>query len=177
MLAGEPPHMGNSAQQIIMKVIADPARSVSELRKSVPPNVAAAVAKALEKLPADRFESAAQFAKALANPAFTGRFGASASANPPGARTWNRVTVGMTTLAASLAALLLASVVWRPGASGVDGPLVRFALADDPSLHVQSAYTRSFASHPTAARSSSKLSRTASVRECGFARLTTRGPR
>ena len=39
-------------------------------RKSVPPNVAAAVAKALEKLPADRFESAKAFADALGNPAF-----------------------------------------------------------------------------------------------------------
>src|SRR4029079_9753444 len=58
MLAGEPPHMGNSAQQIIMKIIAEEAQSVSRRRKSVPPNVAAAVSTALEKLPADRFESA-----------------------------------------------------------------------------------------------------------------------
>jgi len=71
MLTGEPPHMGNSAQQIIMKIVTDTPRSVTELRKSVPPNVAAAVAQALEKLAADRFESAAAFAHALANPAFT----------------------------------------------------------------------------------------------------------
>jgi len=37
----------------------------------VPPNVAAAVAKSIEKLPADRFESAKAFADALANPGFT----------------------------------------------------------------------------------------------------------
>ena len=36
----------------------------------MPPNVAAAVAKALEKLPADRFESAKAFAEALTNPGF-----------------------------------------------------------------------------------------------------------
>jgi eukaryotic-like serine/threonine-protein kinase len=54
MLTGEPPHMGTSAQQIIMKIVTDTARPVTELRKSVPPNVAAAVAQALEKLPADR---------------------------------------------------------------------------------------------------------------------------
>jgi serine/threonine protein kinase/dipeptidyl aminopeptidase/acylaminoacyl peptidase len=70
MLAGQPPHLGGSAQQIIMKIIAEPVASVTTLRKSVPPNVASALAKALEKLPADRFESAAQFAEALANPAF-----------------------------------------------------------------------------------------------------------
>ena len=57
MLAGEPPHMGTSAQQIIMKIIAEPrAAGPAELRKSMPPNVAAALAKALEKLPADRFD-------------------------------------------------------------------------------------------------------------------------
>jgi serine/threonine-protein kinase len=71
MLTGEPPHMGNSAQQIIMKIVTEEVAPVTKLRKSVPPNVAAAVGKALEKLPADRFESAKAFAEALANPGFT----------------------------------------------------------------------------------------------------------
>jgi serine/threonine-protein kinase len=64
MLTGNPPHTGASAQQIIMKIVTDTARPVTELRKSVPPNVAAAVAKAIEKLPADRFETAKAFAEA-----------------------------------------------------------------------------------------------------------------
>jgi serine/threonine-protein kinase len=71
MLAGNPPHVGSSAQQIIMKIIADTPRPVTELRKSVPPNVAAALAKALEKLPADRFDSAKTFHDALGNASFT----------------------------------------------------------------------------------------------------------
>ena len=71
MLTGEPPHMGTSAQQIIMKIIAEPVRPAAELRKSIPPHVAAALAKALEKLPADRFDSARAFSDALGNPAFT----------------------------------------------------------------------------------------------------------
>src|SRR5689334_17598240 len=54
MLAGQPPHLGGSAQQIIMKIIAEPVDAVTTFRKSVPPNVSAALAKALEKLPADR---------------------------------------------------------------------------------------------------------------------------
>jgi eukaryotic-like serine/threonine-protein kinase len=70
MLTGSPPHVGASAQQIVMRIVMDVARPVTELRKTVPPNVAAAVAKAVEKLPADRFESARAFADALANPAF-----------------------------------------------------------------------------------------------------------
>jgi hypothetical protein len=70
MLAGEPPHTGSSAQAIIMKIVAEPVQAVTELRKSVPPNVAAALSKALEKIPADRFDSARAFADALQNPAF-----------------------------------------------------------------------------------------------------------
>jgi serine/threonine-protein kinase len=65
MLTGEPPHMGTSAQQIIMKIVTDTPRPVTELRKSVPAHVAAALAKALEKLPADRFSTAGEFAQAL----------------------------------------------------------------------------------------------------------------
>ena len=71
MLAGQPPHLGGSAQQIIMKIIAEPVEPVTRYRKAVPPNVAAAVAKALEKLPADRFDGAKAFGDALSNPAFT----------------------------------------------------------------------------------------------------------
>jgi serine/threonine-protein kinase len=71
MLAGEPPHMGGSAQQVIMKIIAEPVQPVTKLRRSVPANVAAAVSKALEKLPADRFESAKAFADALGDSSFT----------------------------------------------------------------------------------------------------------
>src|ERR1035437_1318378 len=71
MLTGQPPHLGGSAQQIIMKIIAEQVQPVTALRKSVPPNVAAAVAKSLEKLPADRIESAKAFGEALGNPAYT----------------------------------------------------------------------------------------------------------
>ena len=71
MLTGEPPHMGTSAQQIIMKIIAEPVRPATELRKSVPPNVAAAMSKALEKLPADRFAKAQEFARALTDTQFS----------------------------------------------------------------------------------------------------------
>jgi eukaryotic-like serine/threonine-protein kinase len=71
LLTGEPPHTGPSAQAIILKIVTDVPRPVRELRKAVPPHVAAAVAMALEKLQADRFDSAKAFAEALHNPAFT----------------------------------------------------------------------------------------------------------
>ena len=71
MLAGTPPHTGASAQQIIMKIVTEEAPPVTNLRKSVPANVADAVAQALEKLPADRFTTAADFGQALRDPHFT----------------------------------------------------------------------------------------------------------
>ena len=75
MLTGDPPHTGASAQQIIMKIITEQAAPVTNARKSVPHNVAAAVAESLEKLPADRFDSAKEFADALTNPSFEGPVG------------------------------------------------------------------------------------------------------
>jgi Tol biopolymer transport system component len=80
MLTGNPPFTGATAQQIIMKIITAPAEPVTQYRKSVPPNVAAAVARSLEKLPADRFESAKAFADALSNPTFHGMTAATVAA-------------------------------------------------------------------------------------------------
>ncbi len=71
MLAGEPPHIGGSAQAIIAKILTDDVQSVTKLRQSVPLHVDTATLKALEKTPADRFASAAEFASALTNAAFT----------------------------------------------------------------------------------------------------------
>jgi len=93
MLAGVPPHEGGSAQQTIMRILTDTPRPVTELRKAVPPNVAEALAKALEKLPADRFETAKAFGEALVMPGFrhgvTGYAGiALAARRVPGARAW-----------------------------------------------------------------------------------------
>ncbi len=71
MLAGEPPHSGHSIQAILSRVLTEDPRPLIDLRLSVPTNVAMAVEKALAKVPADRFASAADFAKALKDPGFT----------------------------------------------------------------------------------------------------------
>ena len=65
MLAGEPPFTGPTVQAIVAKVLTDHAPDLSRLRGTVPPGVARAVGKALAKLPADRFASAADFAEAI----------------------------------------------------------------------------------------------------------------
>src|SRR5688572_2930686 len=66
MLTGEAPFTGPTAQAIVARVLTEEPRSVTAQRRSVPTDLDAAVARALEKLPADRFQSAAQFAEALA---------------------------------------------------------------------------------------------------------------
>ena len=72
MLTGEPPFKGATAQAIVAQVLTESPRSLRPQRKSVPPHVEAAVLTALEKLPADRFESARAFAEALGDPAYAG---------------------------------------------------------------------------------------------------------
>ncbi len=68
MLVGEPPFTGPTAQAIVAKVMtAEPAGLIGQ-RKSVPPAVEEAVLTALEKLPADRFATAAEFGSALSGP-------------------------------------------------------------------------------------------------------------
>ncbi len=83
MLTGDPPHTGSTVQQIVMKIVSEEAESVTTVRKSVPPHVAAALAKALEKLPADRFGSAAELARALGDTSFRHGAGAGAAAAAP----------------------------------------------------------------------------------------------
>ena len=70
MLVGEPPYSGTTAQAVLAKILTDPAPAPTNVRLSIPPNVDAAIRKALEKLPADRFTAAQEFARALDDPGF-----------------------------------------------------------------------------------------------------------
>ncbi len=65
MLVGDPPHAASTSQAIIAKVLTEKAGSARASRPSVPPHVDAAIARALEKLAADRFATAREFADAL----------------------------------------------------------------------------------------------------------------
>ena len=65
MLTGEPPHTGSTAQAVIARVLTEKPRGVRVSRPNVPPYVGQAIEQALEKLPADRWETAQQFADAL----------------------------------------------------------------------------------------------------------------
>ena len=139
MLTGEPPHMGKSAQQIIMKIVTDRARPVAELRKSVPMHVAAAVDRSLEKLAADRFESARAFGDALADPGFrasTTRVAPiGAAREQPVARVLaTKLAVAAVLLATGAVAALAAARYLSPRAAEMAALPVRFAL-DMPESH------------------------------------------
>jgi serine/threonine-protein kinase len=136
MLTGSPPHTGASAQQVIMKIISEVAAPVTLLRKSVPPNVAAAVAKALEKLPADRFETAKAFAEALVNPAFTtARTAKSPSPTVASVLGWRAATVVLGTTVAVLAVLAL--WLFRRPVQMNDSALVRFSIGVPLGVRMQ----------------------------------------
>ncbi len=118
MLTGHPPFTGAVAQQIIMKIITEPAEAVTKHRKSVPLHVADALAKSLEKLPADRFESAKAFADALGNPLYrSGAVQASAMHIGGSAASSGRFK-SIALISSALAAVLLGIVLWgwlKPG--------------------------------------------------------------
>ena len=65
MLTGEPPHVGNTSQAIIARILTEEPRPVRATRPSVPEHVEVALQRALEKLPADRWDTAADFSSAL----------------------------------------------------------------------------------------------------------------
>jgi len=84
LLTGDPPFTGSTAQAIVARVVTETPRTLTMQRHTIPPNVEAAVLKALEKLPADRFATAAQFAEALGNADYivSGTRAAAAPARP-----------------------------------------------------------------------------------------------
>ncbi len=65
MLTGEPPFAGRNVQAVIARHLSDPVPRITTVRPTVPLHVAHAVTRALAKIPADRFASAGQFARAL----------------------------------------------------------------------------------------------------------------
>ncbi len=111
MLSGEPPFTGPTAQAIVARVMTEEPRSLTLQRKSVPPHLEAAVMKALEKLPADRFASASQLAESLSHAT-----SAWAAPHRPGSRRW----LAAAPWGVAVAATALAAAAWlhRPRPRG-----------------------------------------------------------
>jgi TolB-like protein/tRNA A-37 threonylcarbamoyl transferase component Bud32 len=96
MLAGEPPFTGPTAQAILAKRMTSSPPRIRAVRPSVPGRLEEALLRALDRVPADRFASAAEFAAALqacsTGAADTGR--------------WRRLRTGVTAAAALLVLLV-----------------------------------------------------------------------
>ena len=126
MLTGEPPYTGATAQAIVARVITEEPRPLTSQRRTVPANVAAAVHQALSKMPADRFSTAAEFAAALENAAFTSMTGSSTTA-PPTVPTSGRSRATIALAAFGIAASALAAWGWLR--SSPPPPSNRFRIA------------------------------------------------
>ena len=68
MLAGQPPFAGATAQAVLVRHAVDPVPSLGTVRRTVPPGLEAVISKAMAKVPADRFATAAEFSSAVAHP-------------------------------------------------------------------------------------------------------------
>src|SRR6185369_10570360 len=66
MLTGEPPFAGRTLEAIVAKRLENPTPSARALRDTVPPQVDAAIRKAMARMPDDRFGTVTEFAQALA---------------------------------------------------------------------------------------------------------------
>ncbi|HEX3236535.1 MAG TPA: protein kinase [Gemmatimonadales bacterium] len=136
MLTGEPPFEGATAQAIVARVLTESPRPLRPQRKSVPPQVEAAVLTALEKLPADRFESAKAFAEALGDPAYAGTtsmqtrvMSSSAAARPGGRlRQWPVVAAAIAVVAA-VAGLAAGWAVWHQRPPASPPTVLRYSVA------------------------------------------------
>jgi eukaryotic-like serine/threonine-protein kinase len=128
MLVGEPPFTGPTAQAIIARVMTEDPRALTGQRKTIPPGVEAAVLTALQKLPADRFATAADFAAALADRQFTaaGKHSTTRATASQGTAVWRRGTY--TLLALSAALLVVALLGWLRPAPKADTSRQRVTL-------------------------------------------------
>jgi serine/threonine-protein kinase len=123
MLVGEPPYTGSTPQAVLGKIITAEQASASEARRSVPANVDAAIRKAMEKVPADRFGTAAELARALGDAGFRHREMAATVLGPP-SRRWRAAALA----GWSVAGALVGVVGWLGLRPDPAQPVTRFEV-------------------------------------------------
>jgi Tol biopolymer transport system component/tRNA A-37 threonylcarbamoyl transferase component Bud32 len=107
MLTGDPPFTGSTAQAIVARVVTETPRPMIPQRQTIPPYIEAAVLTALQKLPADRFKTAAEFAEALADRGYT----SAATAMLPAAQARRRLA-GLALPLAVIATIATVAALW-----------------------------------------------------------------
>ena len=141
MLTGEPPFTGLNSQAIVAKVLTETPPPLRPKRPTVPPTVEHAVLTALQKLPADRFGTAKDFADALDGTGKGASYAATVVTTRPHALTPSRPGRAFAQVAA--AGLIAATATWallRHGGTGAPpAPTMRFSIAMPPGHEVVSA--------------------------------------
>jgi eukaryotic-like serine/threonine-protein kinase len=128
MLAGEPPVTGPNAQAMIAKLLTERPTGLRVVRDTIPVAVEAAVARALAKVPADRFATAGAFVAALEH-----------RLDPP--RPSRRVPVSAWRLTVAAVVGLLAFGAWTLATREPPIPALGRSeqLTSDPGLEIQPA--------------------------------------
>ncbi len=141
MLVGDPPHVASTSQAIIAKLLTEKPASVRTRRPNVPPHVDAAIGRALEKLAADRFATAKEFADALEG---KGAVMTSTSYQPaPGDARASRSSRIREIAAWSLAGALIVLLGWQQlkPREQVETPVVRVNFDLPPGARINDVMT------------------------------------
>ena len=136
MLVGEPPDTGKTAQSVLAKILMERPRSITDIRATVPAHIAAAVARSLERLPADRFETAEDFVRALGGAGFkhvvaaVSQTQATGGAAPVASTSQRSLVAKWAPWGIAAAALAVAAWSLIHEAPPAPAPAVRMALSD-----------------------------------------------
>ncbi len=137
MLLGEPPFTGPTAQAIVAKVMTEKPSSIVARRDRVPAAVEEAVLTALEKLPADRFATAAAFAACLTDGPTGARHGPRGASGASSRRASSRLSrIGGLVLAATAGAIGTIALfrAFRGPVTGSE--TVQFSVTGSPGVAV-----------------------------------------
>lgn len=131
MLVGEPPFPGQTAQAVLGRIISGDYSPATAQRPSVPAHIDATIRKGLEKISADRFATADEFAKALQDPGFRhGNDGVAAGPVGP----WKGVAIGMSVTTVIFLSLMIWSLMQTPAEAPVAWFGVELPAGHDPAL-------------------------------------------
>lgn len=136
MLAGEAPFTGPTAQSIIAKRLSSPPPRIRTVRPSVPVAVEDAMLRALDPIPADRYQTVERFRAALAacsqipSEGDIATTGSKSAARAATARNTVRPDTRRFAIAGIVVVVLALSALWRLGylGRGTDGPTQTLAV-------------------------------------------------
>ena len=140
MLLGEPPFSGPTAQAIVAQVLTQQVPPIRSRRETVAPELEDAIVRAVQRLPADRFATAQEFAEALAqaaaaparrNGGVIGAPGRGAARSAWWSDAHRPLTLGLAAATAVLAVALASTLASRSrAAAGSDrAAVIRFPVA------------------------------------------------